>query len=679
MSHDAVDRLGRAISTPVATMSVVIVESFFHAGEIIRTVIPRIEDRPWAQIELPCLPGQAGTVLKKARKTTVNWPPEAGVLFLADHTPPERSQEDGVEFWRAMNLQRENWSGLNCHLVFLLTPRNYDQLLTVADHLASWIPIKLDARRPAQEGLTYETRYELLPRRSIRNRQEARQRLEELDRGLRETLAEDEAVSFTTLLRRYYLPMIEAALDANDFERADSIRAAVNPDEIPDSDKSRWWSAVFEVFRNLHRAEEMIREAEQYLTWVQQTNNVSETGHAFNALGLALSLAGRRKEALVATQDAVRAYRELARQQPEVFLPDLAASLSNLGNFLSTVARWEEALAATQEAVSIRRELARQQPDAFLPDLTKSLNNLGNRLSEVGHRDEALAATQEAVNICRELAYQKSKTFLPDLATSLNNLGKSFSEVGRREEALAVIQEAVSIHRELARQQPEAFLPELAGSLNNLGISLGKVGRYEEALAVVQETVSIRRELAQHHPDAILPDLAMSLNNLGICLSIVGRREEAMAAIQEAVSIRRELTKEKSDAFLPDLAMSLNNLGIIFTEAGRSSEALDVTQEAVSIYRNLARMQPDAFLPDLATTLGAIGYINKDLGNWTQALSCFEEGVAHLLPFFEQHPAAFLPLMRGLVSSAIETALSGNAELSETTLRARQLLDDLQE
>ena len=41
----------------------------------------------------------------------------------------------------------------------------------------------------------------------------------------------------------------------------------------------------------------------------------------------------------------------------------------------------EDAFEATKRAVDIYQELARQQPDAFLPDLAMSLNNMGAMLS----------------------------------------------------------------------------------------------------------------------------------------------------------------------------------------------------------------------------------------------------------------------------------------------------------
>ncbi|MEM3647189.1 MAG: tetratricopeptide repeat protein, partial [Thermofilum sp.] len=53
----------------------------------------------------------------------------------------------------------------------------------------------------------------------------------------------------------------------------------------------------------------------------------------------------------------------------------LATGLNNLGHILFALGREKEALEVTEEAVKIYRELARTDPQAFLPYLAISLNN----------------------------------------------------------------------------------------------------------------------------------------------------------------------------------------------------------------------------------------------------------------------------------------------------------------
>ncbi len=108
---------------------------------------------------------------------------------------------------------------------------------------------------------------------------------------------------------------------------------------------------------------------------------------------------------------------------------------------------------ASREGLEIYRELAAQNRDTFLPDLASSLGNLGNRLSELGRREEALEATREGLEIYRELAAQNRDAFLPALASSLGNLGNMLSDLGRRILTLRVDHEIEALHRRLSLKQ----------------------------------------------------------------------------------------------------------------------------------------------------------------------------------------------------------------------------------
>ncbi|MCC0093236.1 tetratricopeptide repeat protein [Streptomyces flavotricini] len=344
-------------------------------------------------------------------------------------------------------------------------------------------------------------------------------------------------------------------------------------------------------------------------------------------LGIRLTEAGRRREALAAEQEAAEVRRRLAQAHPAAFEPDLAASLSNLGVQLAQTGRRREALAATDEAVGICRRLAQADPAAFEPDLARSLSNLGIQLAQTGRRREALAVTEEAVEIRRRLVQEHPAAFEPDLAASLSNLGLRLAEAGRRREALAAEQEAVEIRRRLVQADPAAFEPDLATSLHNLGNRPAEAGRRDEALAATEEAVEIRRRLVQEHPAAFEPDLAALLSNLGIWLAYAGRLDEALAAEQEAVGIYRRLAQADPAAFEPDLAHSLTNLGGRLSQAGRLDEALAAEQEAVGIYRRLAQADPAAFEPDLAHSLTVWAVLLTDGSDLSLALSLTGEAV----------------------------------------------------
>ncbi|MEV5434472.1 tetratricopeptide repeat-containing serine protease family protein [Streptomyces sp. NPDC052682] len=400
-------------------------------------------------------------------------------------------------------------------------------------------------------------------------------------------------------------------------------------------------------------------------------------------LGIRLSEAGRRSEALAAGQEAVEIYHRLAADNPSAYEPDLAGSLSNLGIRLSQAGRWSEALAATEEAVEIRRRLVADNPSAYEPDLARSLSNLGNRLSEAGRWSEALAAGQEAVEIYHRLVADNPAAYEPDLAGSLSNLGIRLSEAGRRSEALAAEQKAVEIRRRLAADNPAAYEPDLASSLSNLGIRLAEAGRRSEALTAEQKAVEIRRRLAADNPAAYEPDLAGSLSNLGARLAEAGRWSEALAAAEEAVEIYHRLAADNPAAYERDLAGSLSNLGARLAEAGRRSEALAAAEEAVEIYHRLAADNPAAYERDLAGSLSNLGIRLSEAGRWSEALAATEEAVEIRRRLAADNPAAYEPdLARSLSNLGIRLSEAGRrsealaAEQKAVEIRRRLAADN---
>ncbi|MFC1431441.1 tetratricopeptide repeat protein [Streptacidiphilus sp. N1-3] len=377
-------------------------------------------------------------------------------------------------------------------------------------------------------------------------------------------------------------------------------------------------------------------------------------------LGVRLSEAGRRAEALAAGQGAVEIYRRLAADNPAAHEPDLARSLSNLGVRLSQAGRRPEGLAASEGSVEIYRRLAADNPAAHEPDLARSLSNLGIDLSQAGRRPEALAATEGAVEIYRRLAADNPAAYEPDLATSLSNVGVRLSEAGRRAEALAAEHGAVEIRRRLAADNPAAHEPDLADSLSNLGIRLSEAGRRPEGLAASEGAVEIYRRLAADNPAAYEPDLATSLSNLGVRLSQAGRRPEALAATEGAVEIRRRLAADNPAAYEPDLATSLSNLGVRLSEAGRRAKALAAEQGAVEIRRRLAADNPAAYEPDLATSLSNLGVQLSEAGRRPEALAASEGAVEIYRRLAADNPAAHEPdLARSLFNLGVQLSQAG--------------------
>ena len=330
-------------------------------------------------------------------------------------------------------------------------------------------------------------------------------------------------------------------------------------------------------------------------------------------------------------------------------ISDRVALLNNYSNDLRAVGRREEALAAIGEAVGIYQDLAKAQPDVFLPSLAMSLVNLAGRLYEVGRKEKALTVSEEAVKLCRDLS---NGALSPYLAIALSNRGVVLNGLGFNREAVAAAREAVDIYQKLDAEYPDVFLPGLAGSLNNLSNSLEDLGRtesnpkyVEEAFATSEEASKHYRKLATEQPDVFLPSLADSLSNLGKLQSRLGCKEEALTATEEAVNVQRKLEAAHPVAFLPDLGMFLNNLSNRLAELGRREKALVTIEEVVNIYRDLTMAQPDAFGPLLAKALDNKSRRLHDLERVGEALVCSEEAISLLYPFFQQHPLAYVEQM----------------------------------
>jgi tetratricopeptide (TPR) repeat protein len=391
---------------------------------------------------------------------------------------------------------------------------------------------------------------------------------------------------------------------------------------------------------------------------------------------------GRLEEALAFSQEAVTAYRRLAADRPDTFLPDLANALTNQSGCLAELGRPEESLANSQEAVAISRGQAAMHPDVYLNHLANALNNQAGCLAELGRSEEALAASEEALSIRRDQAVIRPEIHLPDLAATLTNQSLHLGGLDRLEEALAASEEAVAVYRRLAADRPDTFLPDLANALTNQSGRLAELGQLEAALAVIEEAVAIRRDQAATRPDAFLPDLANAMLNLSSCLAELGRSEEASSVIEEVVSAYRHLAVTRPDAFLPRLARALYSQSRCLTDLGQPGAALDAIEEVAAIRRDLTTGRPDISLADLAVARNYEALMLASTGRSDEALSAIKEAVNAYRRLTVAHPDAFLAdlamalysqsgcltelgrLEEGLTS--IERAVTINRELAAT-------------
>ncbi|WP_369392396.1 tetratricopeptide repeat protein [Streptomyces sp. CG1] len=436
-----------------------------------------------------------------------------------------------------------------------------------------------------------------------------------------------------------------------------AVAAAVNAlpqSRITDPLAIRLLSALAQVARQLAAQDPAVYEP--------------DLASSLSVLGVRLAAAGRRAEAFDATQKSVEILRRLAADDPAAYEPDLGTSLINLSFRLGEVKRWTEALVAVEQAVAIHRRLATRDPATHEHELARTLDALGVHLTAMERQAEALAAMQQALEIHRRLASDNPAAYEADLAKSLTHLSFQLGYVGRRAEALDAGQEAVGIRRRLAAQDPAAHEHELARTLDMLGENLWDVGRQAEALAAMQQALEIHRRLASDNPAAYEADLARSLNTLGFPLWQMGLRSEALAAMQQAVTIYRRLAAQDPATHEPFFANLLSTHALQLLQLERRAEALAAGQGAVAIYRRLAAQDPATHEPGLAKSLSNLALQLSEAGQQWEALTATEQAVAIYRRLTAQDPATHEPeLAHSFYNLALRLGAEGRGSEALTT------------
>lgn len=418
---------------------------------------------------------------------------------------------------------------------------------------------------------------------------------------------------------------------------------------------------------------------------------------------------GDHEAALTAITAAIAGYRALAALDPEVYDPDLAAALDTASLVLGTLGRPADALVAARESVALFRDRAQpggagESGDAalFLPYLAAAMSNLSVRLHEAGDDTAALETAREAASLFRDLATPADLAaapaaptgLLPDeaaemptpppplgehspgLAAALGNLANRLDEAHRGREALVAYAEAAAVYQQLVVRDPDRFRPPLARITNNRAVLLRESGETAVAISTTRQAVNIYRSLAATRPEIYRDYLAMTLGNLANMLGDAGRGRDALGVAQEAAEVYRQLAADaqpggsvpgkpapdrpaphgpaahgptpapaastgadvvaalaagasagEENPYHAPLAMSLNNLAVMLAQAHRTEEALTATREATALYRSLARRDPHTHLGNLAGTLTNLGSDLAEAGRASEALSATREAV----------------------------------------------------
>ena len=192
------------------------------------------------------------------------------------------------------------------------------------------------------------------------------------------------------------------------------------------------------------------------------------------------------KKAKTLYEKVLQELRELSKQNPEAYKPDVAMTLNNLGALLKNTNDLKQAQDYYEEALEIRRELAKQNPEAYKPDVAMTLNNLGILHKNTNDLKQAQAYYEEALEIYRDLAKQNPEAYKPNVAMTLNNLVILYLELKKKGDAEKAYQGAHDIYQKLAGRHLGAYEIDYAGILVMGFFLLGKPKEdLEEAKAIL--------------------------------------------------------------------------------------------------------------------------------------------------------------------------------------------------
>lgn len=384
---------------------------------------------------------------------------------------------------------------------------------------------------------------------------------------------------------------------------------------------------------------------------------------------------GDREAALAKAAQAIEVYRRRAAEDPDTYLPSLAATLDHASIWLAEAGQWEEGLESVREAVFIRRQLADTNPDANLADLAHSLSNaamlgasqnhdismaldeageaveifralaerqpsayigdlqealitIADLAHEQGDLDRAVEAIEQAVAIARELwEHSSDHGDRARLASTLEFLGTIRDARGETEASLAATAQAVGIYRELDAEQPDGYREELIRALGDLAVFHAKLGLWGQGAELGEEAVELARALVSRHGDTHLVQLAKTMNNTAALLRRLDQHDRALAYLDEVVSLYRGLADRVPGSHLAALAGALHNLGSCLHEMDRHHDAIDAYDESIAIYRKLSGPQRADYEESLAETLVGLAHAHVALANESTALDLVTKAV----------------------------------------------------
>ena len=205
--------------------------------------------------------------------------------------------------------------------------------------------------------------------------------------------------------------------------------------------------------------------------------------------------------------DAIRNFKKVIKIKDEYNIPlnpgFLAATYNNLAIASKIEFYFTDAVKYFKESLKYYLQLAKENPEEYLPFVGLTYNNLGNTYVEkFDVRDEIDTFGVSSFSGFGILSAQRTEG------------PQKMLQVLDKEEGVAFYKKALDVFQKLYEKYPEQYEHYLGTVKHNLGIIHDELERYDEAVKWYEEALEIREKLANKNPDFFMPDLAVTLLNL---------------------------------------------------------------------------------------------------------------------------------------------------------------------
>jgi tetratricopeptide (TPR) repeat protein len=395
------------------------------------------------------------------------------VLRPSQLPDPTNDQVATIEFWRALNFRRETLGALPAQILLCVDPWHHDRLVTYADDLRNWtapkfhlLPSATDRVEPS-EGLAALSSFVKF----AISLDAARRRWEtfwpELERVRTEHRLGPGHV------RRYILPLLEAALAQGNLVRARQVRDAAQNVSIPDEDVIQWHQLNVMLAcaaQDFASAEDHTRKL---LEMARHHADESIRRKAFHALWACTSLLDDFGQ-FVAAEELLREQCELSAELNGPEHPNTLASRNILALVLKSEGKHAE---AEREHKSVQATYERVLGPEH-PATLANRNNLATVLRLQGKHAEAEQEHRAVLAIHERVLGPEH----PNTLTSRNNLANALLSQGKYAEGECEHREVLAIReRVLGPKHPNVFRSYL-----NVALCLEKQGNASEALPFAQ-------------------------------------------------------------------------------------------------------------------------------------------------------------------------------------------------